>query len=292
MTTAAYAKREIRSTISFGQGSYGSSGSDSLVIQGLRTTAIIPYVVDGSPQCTVRIFGLTLNQINQLSNAGVFWQARQGNTLKVEAGDENSSLTEIFNGDIFEASPDFSNQPDVSFVIICVAGRVLQQKPVNPITIKGSATAQQVFQQITQQAGLKLQMDGTINGTESQPYYGQTAWSQIQAAAETFNCSWDYDPRTNTVHVWPKGTIRNSSNTNLISAATGMIGYPEFQKMLVKVKTIFLPTIEIGGKFQIQSQLIAANGSFSAIAVSHDLAAHFPDGPWETDITGVPINGG
>lgn len=286
--TAYFARRQIKTTIYTGQGSYGESGFSSLVIEGLRTTAEVAFVTQGSPECIVRIFGLTLSQINQLSNTGLFWQVRANNRMLVEAGDENSQLSEIFDGEIFQAYPDFLDQPEVSFVLVGIAGRTLRQKPIAPTHIEGSATAQQVFEQIAQKSGLTLENNG-VNTSVSDPYFFQTAWNQFQAAADTFNCFWTLDSTKKLIAIWPKNGGRTSAQLNLIAPETGMIGYPEFQKIEVKVRTLFLPTVEIGGQVQIRSQLTAASGKFQVVAASHHLEAHMPGGLWETWVTGVPF---
>ena len=58
------------------------------------------------------------------------------------------------------------------------------------------------------------------------------------------------------------------------------------------MRTLFSPQIVAspGGAILVQSQLKAANNAKLVVSnVSHDLAAQMPSGPWETTITGNPL---
>src|SRR4051812_13505817 len=105
--TAGYAERAITLTFQLGKGDFGGSGFNTLTLAGLRVEAQIQKVVaPATGQAFMRIYGLTLDHMNQLSRAGLVYQARENNRVRVDAGDTKSGMTTIFNGIIVEAYPD------------------------------------------------------------------------------------------------------------------------------------------------------------------------------------------
>lgn len=277
--TAAYAPRAIDVTI-------GLAGSSSVKLTGLRVEVVVENVtLPSTGIATARIYGMTLDRMNALSKAGQVYEA-QNNTILIEAGDQGAKLTPIFRGIVIEAYPDFRSQPEVSFYIMATPTSIAQLKPVSPTSFSGGTQASVAFEKIAQAAGWKFE-NNAVNVAFQSPYFSGTAWTQLLSCVRAAGCFAYFDSMQNTVAVWPKLGNRTGAAVT-ISPESGMKGYPSFQAKIVTVPTLFDPRPRIGQLINVKSQLKAANGQFTCVNVTHDLASQTPDGPWETIVSGSP----
>lgn len=281
----SYSEKRIDLKFQLGKGSFGGSGFNEVTFQGLRVETQIQQA--GLPTvgaiASIRAYGMTLSQMNQLSKAGLVWEHRLDKVLLM-AGDGETGMSEVFQGDIIEAYPDF-DQPNSPFFISAKPGSGLQMKPVDPVTIEGSVSGVQALEQIVKQAGLKVENSG-VNVQLVNPYFPGTVWDQVRRCVAAMDCFAYYDNRANTLAVWPKNKARDGGGEPEISAATGMIGYPKFQNVMINVRKIFDPKIKFGTKFTVKSGLTAADGRWNAVQIVYNLASQQADGPWEMVITG------
>jgi hypothetical protein len=280
----SYVEREIALTIQLGKGSFGDAGADTVTFRDHRIFVEIELATQAPPIALIRIFGLSLDRVNQLSKAGLNWMG-SNNTVLVEAGDKGGQLKAIFEGQIFIAAPDFNSMPDTSLVITASASRTAQMKPVPPNSFKGGVSAETVLSKIVQAAGFKLENNGVSAQLDS-PYFPGSAWTQLDQAARAANCFCHLDSVTKTVAIWPK-TGSRAGDSILVAPETGAIGYPAFSQTAIKVRTLFDPRIEVGKKIEVRSQLTAASGKWSVTLAGHTLESQTPGGPWETHATAV-----
>ena len=276
-----YARRRI--TLAFSP--ISGSGS-TLTLTNLRVWAQIENNVSpsGATSAVVRVSGLTLDHVNQMSLAGVLFGPPK-NQLTLSAGDDVAGVQPIFTGDINEAKPDFSNQPNVAFTISVISSSGIRQKPVQPISYPGGVSAVDALTAICKQAGITLVNSG-VTAQLASPYLGGTVWQQIMKAAGAADAYAYFDSTTNTLTIWPKASSSQPNNANpvLISPATGMIGYPEFQAATIRVRNVFsagLQAIKPGTQIKVQSQLSAACGTFQVSRSTLLLSSRLPKGPWE-----------
>lgn len=289
-----YVPRNIKLTFQLGEGSFGGSGFDTLTIQGLRVLAQFQVYLNtvmsvGSATGVIRVWGMTLDQMNQLTVAGLQWQQRN-NLVAVQAGDQISGMSTVFNGQISEAYPDFSNMPDVAFTIIGITGREIAMKPVPPTSYPGPVSADTVMQSLAGQAGLGYQSGG-VSAQLASPYFQGTLAQQMAACARAANAYACIDGTSNELAMWPKSAAR-PGDVLLVSPQTGMIGYPSYQQNSVVVRTVYDPGARIGGNMQVKSQLTPASGTWMIVAIEYNLSSQLPDGPWEMTLRGVtPVPG-
>lgn len=241
----------------------------------------------------IRIYGMTLSEINQFSVAGVMWKTTPNARVQVFAGTSSSNLTLIYTGQIVEARPEFDRMPTVAFYITTIPGLPLQMNnQLRPVSINGAASAKTILQQLCDAAGITL--DYTGDDVQIAYYHGSgSAADQMEEVAYAARLRGYYDGTTSTLHVFPQtGSIPGQVVT--ISPQNGMIGYPNFQKALVTVRTIFDPAIADAAKgpgheFQVQSQLSAASGTYVINQMHYNLSCNDPDGgDWELEISGYP----
>ncbi len=291
-STEPYAVRKLNFTFQMSAGStFSGTGSSSLTLTGLAATAHVEFANtpnQGAGQ--FRIWGMTLDDMNALSRAGLVYKVKadKPDSIMVEAGDDISGMTTVFSGIIFESYPDMRAAPNTSFFVSANPAQLIQLKPVPPSTFTGATTVATALEAIIKPAGLTLENNG-VNTVLASPYFPGTVWDQINAAVRAADCFAFLDKINNKLAIWPKTGSRSGGTTVVIAAKPGgMIGYPEFQAVNVKVRTLFNTNVTPGGKVEIQSQLTAANGSFVVVNVVHDLASQLVDGPWETLVLCTP----
>jgi hypothetical protein len=295
--TFPYAQRAI--TLSFRLGnagaSFGGSGANTVTLTGLRVIVALEKVVFPSPTAAmIRVFGMTMSQISQISTAGLGYYQNRNNLVMVQAGDAQSGMVTVFNGWIQEAYPLISSPPDAEFVITASNGAQIQLKPTQDTSFKGSVPVSTVLAIIVSNSGYSVENNG-VNATLSNPHFSGSVWEQVRQACEAANCHAYLDDVKRVVAIWPKTTGRDRPVVP-VSAATGMIGYPVFEKNFIKVRHLFTTTISAPGslgpgvKINVTSQISAANGIWDVLQIGYNLASELPDGPWETMITAQKLS--
>ena len=186
---------------------------------------------------------------------------------------------------MIEAYPDFTASPEAAFVISATTTGDLQLKPIKPGTFPGTVDVATIMGQMAQQAGLKLE-NGGVDVKLSNPYFPGTIIQQIYTCARAANIYAYIDRVAGTLVIIPKNGTRGGT-VPVVSPATGMIGYPVFQRNLLVSRTLFDPTIKTLGQIQIQSQLTPANGLWNVIQLDYNIASQMVDGPWEQTMTCV-----
>jgi hypothetical protein len=289
---APYAVRKIDLTFQLGTGNFGAAGQDQLTITGLRVHAHLENVTSPhmASAAVLRIFGMTLDHMNQLSYAGLLYQGRQ-NSVQVRAGDDQSGMTTVFDGIIIEAYPKLDGgADDRHFYVYATPGTPIQLKPVAPSSYPGSVPATQVLKTLAGQAGYSLKDNG-VTAVLASPYFWGTTWQQIQAAVRAADCFAFLDSINKQLIIWPKDSKTAPAASVIVGPATGMINYPMFQARQIIVRSLFNPTLAVspGTTVTVQSELRAANNAKLTITlVTHELASQTPGGPWETIIMGSP----
>lgn len=299
-----YGFRQLRFTFELGEGNFGLSGVNRLTVEGLRAEIQITMPVlarDGSSSSAVMaIYGLTIDEINKLTKAGTQFFGRNNRVL-VEASSQGEDETDpwiaIYHGQIYQAYPMMNQQPEPPMVFFAVPGdaAALQLKPVDPITIEGGVTAATVIERAAAQVGYSIENNG-VTAQLTNPYLKGSALEQITTALDAVDAYGTVSRTDNRVAIWPRDGNRAGQVAEL-SPESGMIGYPEFETVKIKVRHIFDPSlvgsVDPGFQFRVKSPLTAANGTWNAITLTLALSCQAPGGgrgaaggPWEMLIDG------
>ncbi len=295
-----YAQRILKYTFELGKGQFGDSGFNQLSVgappadgkPGLRSSVQIKLAqMPATGQATIRIDGLTLDHINQLTKTGWYNYTYQ-NKIAIQAGDVKAGLTTIFNGQIIEAYPEFSNQPDVGFVIVAIdygPNGAIKMQSVEPVNFTGSVPIETALTKVLQPTGLTVENNG-VNTVISRPYLWGTPWMQAEQLIKAADCFGVLDSSRNILAIYPKTSFR-AGEAITISPATGMIGYPEYEFAFIRLRTLFNPAVKgVGTLLNVQSQLESAQGMWGINTISYNLAVETPSGPWEMLIAASPKN--
>jgi len=118
------------------------------------------------------------------------------------------------------------------------------------------------------------------------PYFPGTALAQAEACARAANIGWTLDD--NKLAIFPVFGNREGV-VPLISAKTGMIGYPGYTGNGIRLKSSYNPSVVFNGNVKVESDLKAANGFWTVNVLTHDLSSEAPDGPWFTEMEGYRL---
>ena len=286
--TDSFTKKKLALTITLGTGTFGAQVGSTVTLTDLRMFADISSPCGESMGALhLRVFGLTQSMMNQLTVIGPFGQVKEKNEVLLEAGDDASGMTTVFQGTIFSAFADYSGAPDVPFNIIAYVGVGLAIKPVVASSYPGSADVAFIMKTIATNANMAFVNEG-VSVQIATPYFPGTALQQIRACARAAQIN--HKIEFNKLTIWPKGRAVSGDGTPLIAPETGMVGYPALSSQGMTVKTLFTPKIVLGGAIQVKSSLPMATGTFNVFNYTHNLSSEAPGGPWFTTVDCYPQN--
>lgn len=283
----SFTRKRIDLTITLGTGQFGDSGANTVTLSGLRVHAGIQvYGGEAMPQAQLRVFGLPLDMINQLTTIGPINSAVMfNNAVLVAAGDDETGLQTIYSGTIWQAWGEFQGAPEIPLNITGLGGLASALKPVNALSFPGSVDVATIMQTLAATMGLAFENNG-VSVQLASPYFPGTALAQVRSCARAADIYFAID--RGTLAIWPKNGARGG-DVPLISPETGMVGYPTFSSNGLALTTLFNPSIKPGGVVQVQSSLAVACGKWTVMQVSHSLQTETPNGQWFTTISAVPV---
>ena len=277
-------QKTIRTTIILGEGEF-ASGGNTKIIEGLATTAQITKA--GLPEknsADIRIVGLKLADMEQLTFLSFLPGEYRKNHILIEAGEKGEELSVVFKGDITSAAADFSSAPDVSmkFQALTAGWSVLIAD--SPTSVQGEATAASLIAQFAKQAGYAFINEGVTESVRNSTYNGSPVQKAEQVADEV-GVELLMDDETWTLMPWgkPRG------DAVLLTANSGMIGYPSFTQDGITATCFYDPRLKLGGQVKIESIVPRATGYWKITKLSHDLAA-YTNGRWVSKIDGTYLS--
>lgn len=288
----SFTQKLINVSLSMAQGNYGAAGGNSGQLTGLRVQAHISNPGgQGMATASLAIFGMTQSQMNQFTLFGLQPTATGQNTVTVEAGDAGG-MAQVFQGTINLAWMDAQAMPRVPFRIEAYAGSYESVLRIPPTSINGTGDVATIMGQLAQKMGLQFENNSGVNVKLSNPYLPGSARTQAATLAMHAGIEWTIDKGK--LAIWPAGQARQSSGGSgiIVSAATGMIGYPAFNSKGIIVKTLFQPGVDYGNQFTVQSDIQPACGNWTMYNMELDLDSMVPHGQWMMTLYGYPASAG
>ena len=281
----SFARKRIDITFRLGTGTFGNSGANTITVTGLRTHVDAKATGgDAMPNLALKIFGLPPGMMNQLTSIGFVNSGMRNNSVIVAAGDDGSALTTVFSGTIWQAWADYDQMPEVCLNVTANGGGLASLKPVNALSFQGTADVASIMQGLAQTMGFGFENNG-VNVKLQNPYFAGTALAQMRACARAANIYAQID--RDVLAIWPKNGSRGGE-VPVISAATGMIGFPKFSSNGIQVATLFNPSLRIGQRIQLQSSLTPACGTWEVFGLAHSLDSETPNGHWFSSFLAIP----
>lgn len=298
-------------TFSLGNGTFGQSGQNVQSVAGLRMTARLSRA--GGPMmsnCAAEIYGLSFDTINKLSTMGLVAQSLRRNTITIKAGVDASSLTQVYTGTITSAYGDFGAQPNVPLRLeastAAFANVQVDDQPA--ISFKGSRDAADILQLIAGRwpndngsTGVPFSNNGFHAQLTDQNYYGSIRQQAMQCIDHA-GCEWN-GCEDGTFAIWPPGVGRTAAGTQtvpIISASTGMVGYPAYSSNGIIVTTLYNPAIRFGYPVVVSSTLSLnindrtdkGPSTWIVNGLDYSLSTMFPSGDWFATVYCTPLGQG
>lgn len=280
-------KKELKFVITLGTGNFGSSSNNTITLQGFRAVVDIDKA-GGMMMGTLRasIYGVSQSDMNSITTLQWHPKAFIPNTVQVFAID-GSQQTLIFTGNIINAWANYDAMPDVFLMIQAQAAYFAQIKAVAPKSYNGSVNVATVMSQLASEMGLTFENNG-VNVQLRDQYLPNTALEQAKTLAQSAGIWMFID--NGVLAITPANTARTMP-VPVLSAQTGMIGYPTFDGVGINTRSLFNPAIIFGGSIQIASGNQAINsfnktGVWIVTSIALRLESEKPGGAWFMTIRG------
>jgi hypothetical protein len=279
-----FQKNALQVQFSLANGVFAGGGNTLQIGYPSRISARIGNAGPPSQgQLDLAVYGMSLSDMNQLTQLGTQINLVGQNTVIVSAGnaDDTNSMAKVFEGTVAYAWMDAQDQPNVVFRAQAYAGLYHKVAPAASTSINGSADVVTLMQKFASQMGLSFENNG-VSAKVSSPYYSGSLMMQAQACAQAAGI--EMDVANGTLAIWPTNGSRQGSPID-ISPQTGMIGYPIVNQGGIRVKTLFNPSLKRGGTINVTSQITPASGKWNVLNLDIDLEAMVPGGNWYTEMT-------
>ncbi len=261
-------------------------GGNTATISGARVSCTIVNTGGHSQgEMTMTIYGLPLSMMNQLSTVGTQYLKMYKNQISVYAGDDETGMNLVWNGQILTASVDAQSMPNVCFRVLSQPSPYDAVKPATPLSIRGSADVAGMMEGLAKQMGYGFENAG-VTAKLSNPYYAGTAWKQALSIAQHAGINMIVD--RGVMAIVPPDKARDGDAV-VISAETGMIGYPMFTQTNVALRALYNPAVKFLGNIEVKSDLTPANGKWKVIRLAYQLDAMMPHGRWEMAIEAAQL---
>jgi len=267
-------KKQLRVEIQLGSGSFGDN--DEIILNGFRTALSIS-LAGGLQwgQCHARIYGMKQSDMSAITTYARRVGAFKPNIMRIYAID-GAQESLCFVGNIVTAWADYQGMPEVCLDIQAQAGAVDLLKSVPPRSFKGAIDVGTAMQQIAGSMGWAFENHG-VAVTLQNVYLANTGMQQARDLADMAGITMWAD--NNTIAIAPKGVARDTVKP-LISAQTGLVGYPTFDGVTVVCKILYNPAVMQGGMVHIDTEVTRAAGDWLVLSINHELESERPGGQW------------
>ena len=264
-----------------------SGGGSTVSLKGLRCMALIsnPGGFVSYGQLQLRVYGMTLAQMNQFSSIGTNLVADQNQSIIVSAGDEGGAISQVFSGTLMRSYIDFSNAPDVCFVCSGVAGYFDKANASAPNSYSGSTNAEDIISALATGAGYSFENKKGAHSVLQNQYLSGSVIDQMQTVAKAANFPMTVE--NGIVAIWPNDSTRDDVVIS-VSPENGMVGYPTYWEAGFTVTCEFNPQIINGRQINLTSNIPKANGTWPIQTVTHELSTLSPDGAWFSTVRLMP----
>lgn len=275
----SFTERKIDLTFELADGQlYGNLGK-SVKVSGLRCEVSINNML-GESLNTVqfRVYGMSETRMSQMATLGIKPGATPKNIVTIEASNNDGGMTQVFQGTMANAWIDYRGAPDVSFNVEAWAGLHEQVTSAAVNSYKGATDVATIIESLATSIGFAFSNNG-VTAKLSNPYLAGSVISQIKECAQHAGIA--YDISNGMVSIWPSGGVRDDQ-TFIISSGTGLIGYPTFSSTGISIQVEYNSSIFNGRKFQVQSSIPQACGTWYCMSARHEISSQIPNGPWFT----------
>lgn len=276
--TEQYAKRKITVRILANK---GTKEEKEINLEGLRCSCraeMRSMQIQGT--LDLKIWGMTLDQMDGLTVFGPIAQERRFNEIYVSAGDEGQKQALLYVGSIYTAYADMNSSPNVAFNIYAMSGAVDQVRVISGRSHRGGVDAAVILKDLASEMGKSFENNGVSVMLRDRTYSG-TALTQVAEVTRDANINVQID--RDKLTIWPRDGYKQGEAI-VISPKTGLVGYPAFSGNGVMFTTLYNPDIACGRPVKIESSMKVASGTWNPVSVVHILESEIPGGAWFTQV--------
>lgn len=238
------------------------------------------------PKANVSIWGLSLDQMTQLTMLSFDALSMRRNVIEIAAGEEGNELSTVFRGEIMTASPDMNAAPSPVMRLEAISAAYPKLVPLSPVAVKGQQTVDSLMRSFAEQAGMEYENVGITSSVTNCVINGDPI-TKAQWLADTIGAELVIDDNT-MVLVSPTKARGEAVMIDVLNPETGQIGYPTFDNMGIKALCFFNPSLKVSGLCRIESSMPRATGVWKIYSVVHTLSVNQPSGgSWRTEIAGT-----
>lgn len=280
MAGVTFSPKSIRLTVTLDKGGQ----NNQYTLEGFATHCSITKQggIDFA-KATVEVYGLSLDTMAQLTMLAFRPLGRRWNLLQIEAG-EGGEMAVVFQGEVTSAFADLNGASPV-MKMEAQTGAYPILKPEPQIAVSGQQGAADIVSMLAQKTGKTFRNDG-VEATLSDCVITGDPVTKMRTIADMVGADLLIDD--DEVVLLPRGKKRETGGIPLVSASTGMIGYPTFSAQGIQVESYFRPDIKIGAAVKVESIVPSASGVWKIISLTHELVANSPGtGAWRTAFEGM-----
>lgn len=282
--------KELRFVITLGTATFRGTSNNQITLEGFRASVNIDKG-GGQMMGTLRaqVYGVSQSDMNSITTLTFHLEQQIKNQVQVYAID-GPQETLVFSGWIVNAWGNYQSMPDVFLEIQANSATVAMVTPMAPRSFGTQIDVATVMKQISDSLGFTFE-NNNVNVQLPNIYLSNTGMEQIKKLADAAGIWFVLD--NTTLAIMPRNTPRGGT-VPLISAASGLRGFPTFDGIGVNFDTFFNPAIKFLGRFQLNTSVTKAAGQWIATGVAHKLESEKPGGAWFSTIRGnasglVPI---
>lgn len=230
---------------------------------------------------SLTVTGLKLTTMDRLTVLAFRKLQTYRNVVTLYAGNLGEKLSMVFAGEITTAHAEFDVSGAAAFKIEALTGYYPALLATSPTSVQGESNIESLMRQFAKDAGYNFKNDGVTGSVRNLILTGSPIAKMRSLAAQI---GIDMYIDDGTVSIVPRGEPKKG-NTVVLSAATGMIGYPSFTNDGISAQCLFNPQLELGGLVKIETIVPKASGIWKITKLEHNLEACFPGArQWFTSI--------
>lgn len=280
----SFVKRRIRVVINLRSGKF-EDGTDKVIIDDLPMhVEIIRAGLPSFPEANVTIWGLKLNKMKALSMVGSYALQYYKNDIRIYAGEgDPETLPLVFKGVQWFGAMVPEGDGNVRFEMKSFTGYFETGVPKSPTTVQGTVPAADLIRQFANDAGFNFVNQGVTASVKDSIINGDNI-HKMQTVANAVGANLILEDQT--ITLLPKNVGLDTSEA-IISAETGMMGYPTLTSTGLQVTSIFRPDIRFNQYVTVKSVIPIPTSSekHRVLKLTHSLDANTNDGGlWQTTI--------
>lgn len=220
-------------------------------------------------KANVKIYGLQLNTLSALTWAIYLKNKMPLFDIIIEAQDGNSSPVQVFKGEILFSCADLNGASPV-LKIEAQTGSFHQMQPSPPVSIAGTTPLSDFVAGECSKIGYEFVNEGVTASLKDCTISGSPI-EKIRYACSQVGADVLIDDKI--VYLIRKSKPReNPGGIPVISAESGMIGYPVLTSTGISCVTYFRPDLALGAMVRVETIVPHCTGVWHITELAHELS--------------------